>query len=153
MAMEGFMHRPPSRRYFSAYGALYGSGNAEVAGKKRSCSHAKPRRIEQGLQIKLVAWALALDLPLISIPNAGKRSLQDGSIQKALGLRKGVSDLFLAKPSRGFGGYWIEMKAPGKKPRPEQYQWLDEMRANGYKAEWFDDWEKARESIIDYLKG
>jgi hypothetical protein len=131
--------------------ALYGNGTPMPQGIQRKRSHGKKRKIEQGLQIKLVAWALSRRLPLLAIPNAGKRSLQDGALQKAMGLRPGASDLFLCRCSHGYGGYWLEMKSPGEKPRLNQQEFLEEMRREGYKAEWFDDWEAAKQSIMDYL--
>jgi len=147
------MQRKPSKRYLSAYSALYGEGSPIPQGKRRSSRKSKSRSLETGMQIRLVNWARTMNLPLMSIPNAGKRSLQDGSLQKAMGLRPGAADLFLTKPSGFYHGYWIELKSPGERPREEQQQFLDEMRAYGYKAEWFDDLEKAKESIVSYLKG
>ena len=45
------------------------------------------------------------------------------------------------------------MKAPGKKPTIEQWDWINIMRSHGYKAEYYDDWQKAQEAIIVYLQG
>jgi hypothetical protein len=103
-------------------------------------------------QSRLVLWARENGLPLISIPNGGKRTAWSGQREKALGLTPGVSDLFLAVPSGVFHGYWVEMKAHGKKPTPLQREWMTRMVAYGYQAEWFDDWLKAKKSIMEYLK-
>jgi hypothetical protein len=88
---------------------------------------------------------------LISIPNGGKRSYWAGRQEVAMGLTAGVSDLFLPVVTDVYPGFWIEMKAPGNTPRIEQYHWLRMMRDQGYKAEWYDDWEKAKLAIEDYL--
>lgn len=89
---------------------------------------------------------------LIHIPNEGKRSPSEGAKQKRLGLRKGVPDLFFAKPCNhftpGYIGMWLEIKAPGKKPTKSQLEYLALLRSVGYYAIWCDrlDW------IINYFE-
>jgi hypothetical protein len=68
-----------------------------------------------------------------------------------MGLRPGASDLFLQKMRGGYGGYYIELKTPGKKPSAEQLLFMEDARRDGYKAEWFDDLAEVQQSIIDYL--
>lgn len=103
-------------------------------------------------QAALVKWARLNGLLLISIPNAGKRSLWMAQKEKAMGLTVGASDLFLCRPSNQYHGFFIEMKSKGKKPTQSQCDFFSQVRALGYCAEYFDDWEKARESIENYLK-
>lgn len=147
-----------SKRYFNAVKALYGNEPLPATyalAKARSCSTMQPRKprrnIERGLQVRLVAWASGQGLDIIMIGNEGKRTRIGGHIAKQMGLRPGASDLFLAHCANGYGGYWIELKRPGETPRENQAQFLDQMRRNGYKAEWFDDWECARDSIMEYM--
>lgn len=71
---------------------------------------------------------------------------------KSMGLTAGVSDLFIAEPRQGSAGFWVELKAPGNIPSDSQYEWLFKMRNKGYKAEWYDHWEKARLAIEEYIK-
>jgi hypothetical protein len=147
-----------TKRYMSVVKALYGSqsdldNNPSLPSITKRSSRSKPTRsLERGLQRKLVAWARGRKLPLLAIPNEGKRSRIEGHQQKLLGLWPGASDLFLAKRSLLYGGYFIEMKAPGERPRENQLEFMEIMRSNGYKAWWFDDWEKARDSIELYLR-
>ncbi len=70
-----------NKRYLSAVNALYGTQEPtphSATISKRSFGKSqkrKPRRnIEQGLQIRLVAWALGEGLDLIRIGNEGKSS-------------------------------------------------------------------------------
>lgn len=147
-----------SKRYMNAVVELYGT-QADTSTSpwfgKRSCNTTKPRKqhrhVERGIQIRLVAWALGEGLDIVAIGNEGKRTRIGGHIAKQMGLRPGASDLFLAHCRNGHGGYWIELKQPGEKPRPNQAEFLDAMRCNGYKAEWFDNWETARDSIREYM--
>lgn len=147
-----------SKRYRSAYAALYGDqGQLDLlsGGLSPNRVTSKPRRssrfIEAGIQMRVVNWALERGLSILAIPNEGQRTRQQGHRAKLMGLRPGASDLFLAHCCHGYGGYWIELKRPGEKPRENQQAFLDEMRTRGYKAEWFNDWELARDSIITYL--
>ncbi len=147
-----------TKRYLSAVVALYGdkapdSTSARIG--KGSFSHGQKkrpaRRIEQGIQMRLVAWLLSEGLEVVQIGNEGKRSRIGGHIAKQMGLRPGASDLFFPYCRNGYGGYWIELKQPGETPRANQYEFLEKMRANGYRTGWFDDWEKARDSIREYM--
>jgi hypothetical protein len=108
------------------------------------------------IQKPLVAWARSIGLLLIAVPNGAKRSLAMGTHEVAMGLLAGASDLFLAMPGRSNGmcyhGYWIELKSPGKRPTGNQYVFMERVRSQGYKAEWFDDFAKAKESIEEYIR-
>jgi hypothetical protein len=143
----------PNKKFWRGYAGLYGSeANFEaVKPTVERLARKKQEPKEYEGQIKLVAWARSKDLPLISIPNAGKRSAWQGEKERAMGLTAGVSDLFLARPSFAFHGFWLEMKSKGRKPTPLQEEWLGRMRGYGYKAEYYDDWENAKIAIIDYL--
>lgn len=106
---------------------------------------------EATIQATIVQWARSMAFPLISIPNAGKRSAWAGHREVALGLTRGVSDLFLARPSRQYHGMWIELKSRGRQPTVEQHEWLARMIKEGYHAVWFDNIDDTKRSIIDYL--
>lgn len=124
-------------------------------GKSQSAKYsAKFRKIEAAMQIALVAWALENNLFIFSIPNEGKRSLWTACLLKSMGLYKGASDLFLGERSKWdlHRGFFIELKAPGKKPTKNQLTFMQLARENGYKAEWYDNLDHAKESIKDYLE-
>jgi len=143
----------------SLYGDTIDLPATYIATESRSSHYDEKRKprsnLEYGLQCKLVSWALNKGLPIISIPNEGNRGRLATHRLKQAGLRPGVADLFLCRqsPCRQYAGYWIELKAPGQKPRPNQTEFLAEMRSEGYCADWFDDWLLARQSILDYLDG
>ena len=143
-----------TKKFWHAYAGLYGNeSNLEVSKPAIALPRRKDRDPkEYEGQIKLVSWARSMELPLISIPNGGKRSAWQGEKERAMGLTAGVSDLFLAKPAFAFHGFWLEMKRKGRKPTDLQEEWLGRMRGYGYKAEYYDDWEKAKIAIIDYLE-
>lgn len=108
-----------------------------------------PERVHQQA---LVKWLRLRQVAFCAIPNEGKRSNMQGAVMKSMGLTAGVSDLFIAEPRQGSAGFWVELKAPGNIPSDSQYEWLFKMRNKGYKAEWYDHWEKARLAIEEYIK-
>jgi hypothetical protein len=150
---KGFQKKLP-KAYMIAAGALYGANGTEgvtlpiPTKKSRKRALIGPEAMEQ---IRLVNWAHAANLVLISIPNSAKRTPWAGEREKALGLHPGASDLLLIATNGRYGGFFIEMKAPGKKPRPEQYEFLELVRTKGYASGWYDNWLKAAHDVGLYI--
>jgi hypothetical protein len=92
---------------------------------------------------------------LIYIPNDAKRTRAEAGIVKAMGLRKGVWDYFLACGREFSGGVrhglWIEMKSPKDGLRDEQQRWGELMLEEGYATAVVRSWVGAREAILTYL--
>lgn len=88
---------------------------------------------------------------LLHIANEGTRSAARGRLQKSLGVRAGVSDLFLSVPRGGRGGLWIEMKRKGGRVRPEQREFLSTMQALGYDGAVCHGADEARDVITAYM--
>jgi len=145
--------------YLNAHAALYGDQkeltNARVAGIRRSSLHvakkAVKKDIEGQMQIRLSVWMKKEGFLHLTIPNEGNRGMAATQRLLLMGMWPGASDLFLTYPRPGYGGYWIELKTPGQKPRPNQVYFMEKMRQQGYKAEWFDDVDAAKKSILEYL--
>lgn len=72
---------------------------------------------------------------VIHIPNEGKRSQRTGRLLKNMGMRSGVSDLFIALPRNGYHGAWIELKTDKGKVQPSQIEFLEDMKSSGYFVE------------------
>jgi len=117
------------------------------------------RRNEHAEQAALIRWAnlaAARHPPLrllFAIPNGGRRDPITGARLKAEGVKPGVPDLFLPWPMGGYHGIFIELKAPGGSPTQEQRQWIERLRAAGYRAEVCVGWRAAAEVLFGYLKG
>lgn len=84
--------------------------------------------------------------------NERRCSPQEGYLLKRMGVKKGVSDFFLAIPCNGKAGLWIELKVGKNKPSKEQQAFLDRKAQRGYEAVWVVGTEAAREAIGNYLK-
>jgi len=127
---------------------------------------------ESQIQCAIVEWASKIKVKgvykissfLIKPCNEGKRSWIDGKIKKKEGLRKGVSDLFLAIPcwrykvSDGssldkeyFGGLWLEIKSKNGRLSIPQLEWITLMSINGYEARCVDTVDSGIQAIKDYL--
>ena len=68
----------------------------------------------------------SLSLMLFAVPNGGKRDARTGAQMKYEGRVRGVSDLILLVPKKGFSALCIEMKRPKGKQSEEQIRWQRE---------------------------
>lgn len=133
---------------------------------------AKPRRggvappalvpTEDEEQMALFTWAnhMAVTgrLPelywLYHVPNGGSRGPAEAGRFKAMGVKKGITDVALDVPRGGFHGLRIEMKRrEGGTVSQDQRDWIDHLNANGYRAVVCYGWDEARMEIEDYLRG
>lgn len=99
---------------------------------------------------------------IIAIPNGSafvggmtNKNLRRYNYLVAEGMKKGASDLFIAVPSLGFSGLWVEMKAKGRTlchVKPEQRAHIELMGDMGYKAGWCAGFDKAKDYIEEYMK-
>lgn len=69
---------------------------------------------------------------LFHIPNGGKRNLLEARKFKRMGVRAGVSDLFLSVANKGYSGLYIEMKSEGQYQSKEQKRFQASVEAEGY---------------------
>lgn len=116
----------------------------------------EPTEAQEAISLK--QWAdlnlIAREL-LIHIPNGGSRHKIEARNLKLQGTKAGVSDYFLACPSNGYCGLWIELKCRNKKKSKVsdlQMQWLEKMCAQNYDVFVAYGWEEAAKKIINYLK-
>ena len=89
---------------------------------------------EAAEQKAVVQWCAYMGIPIVHIPNEGKRSPAMAAKLKRLGLRPGVPDLFLPYPAGGFHGLWLEMKTDVGRPTACQRDWIEYLRSVGYAA-------------------
>lgn len=91
---------------------------------------------------------------LIHIANGGSRNIIEARNLKLQGVKKGVSDYFLAYPNKLYHGLWIELKR-AKPSRSiisrEQKEWIELMNQCGYQAKVAYGWQEAMKIIEDYL--
>ncbi len=84
--------------------------------------------------------------------NERRCSVQHGRLLKRMGVKKGVADFFLAIPTNGYAGLWIELKVGKGKLSPEQIDFLGRKTERGYMAVPVWGFEAAIETIKAYLK-
>lgn len=89
---------------------------------------------EEDEQAAVVDWCDALHIPVVHVPNEGKRSKATGARLKRMGMRKGFPDLFIPEPRAPFHGLLIEMKVHPNKPTKDQIEWIEKLNRKGYKA-------------------
>jgi hypothetical protein len=106
---------------------------------------------ESKLQKMLVIWMRLKNIPHHSIPNEGHRSALQAHHLIKQGMWPGASDLFVCRPMGKFGGFYVELKDKGKFPTAKQVHFMECMRKEGYRAEWFDNFDDAVKAIEQYL--
>jgi hypothetical protein len=90
---------------------------------------------------------------MFAVPNGGARNIIVAKKLKDEGVKRGVPDLMLAAPRRGYHGLFIEMKkVKGGRVSPEQTEWKTKLQAQGYRVEVCAGFEAAKETILEYLK-
>lgn len=105
--------------------------NNKMRLKKNTC----PNLTEDGEQRTVIEYCEFAKVPIIHIPNEGKRTATYGAKLKAIGLRKGFPDLFIPKPLKGYHGLFIELKRNNHSyPTQEQLEWICCLNKLGYKA-------------------
>jgi hypothetical protein len=151
-----------------------GQSKAEASQKPRKRKPAAPKPpTEHEEQVSLIQWAESQSarLPalrmLFAIPNGAKLPYRKVTAKGvaisherrkmlAEGMRPGVPDAFLACPSNGQNGLFIEMKRAQKslsKTSPEQLSWHSALSAMGYRVEVCYGCEAAKNAILNYLEG
>ena len=105
---------------------LYVSKNA----KKPSLAVKGPSEEEE--QVAVVKWCKLHGVPVVHVPNEGKRSAAAGAALKRAGMQSGFPDLFIPKPVNGYHGLMIEMKVGKNKPTANQIEWLKTLAGEGY---------------------
>ena len=114
---------------------------------------------EEEEQTALISWAKLSEgrFPVLSllyhIPNGGKRSKSEAARFRAMGVKAGVSDLFLPCARGGYHGLYVEMKALDGRPSAEQVKFAEAVRQEGYKCVFCYGAEEAEREIVRYLSG
>lgn len=111
------------------------------------------KNLEDHLQACCVQWFRA-QYPqkiIMAIPNGGKRHIGTAMRLKKTGVLSGCPDLLIPHASNGFHGFFIEMKAPGKRSKtsPAQKTVIAKLLEEGYLVEVIDDFK----DFVDAVKG
>lgn len=108
---------------------------------------------EESIQKTVMEWVRLhplLSKVIFHIPNEGRRTWRFGKLLKLMGMRAGVSDLFVGLARHGYHGAWIELKSSKGILTPAQKGFMRDMAAQGYyvRACWSVD--EAIQVIKDY---
>lgn len=87
-----------------------------------------------------------------AIEKRGGAEYYHGKLLKRMGVKRGVSDFFLALPQNGKAGLWVELKVGNNKPTKEQQAFLERKKARGYECACVWGTAAAQETIRSYLK-
>ena len=85
---------------------------------------------ESQIQHDCLAWFRLqypkLERMMFAVPNGGRRDAKTGARMRYEGVVRGVADLILLVPKKGFASLCIEMKAPKGTQSEHQRKWQKE---------------------------
>lgn len=87
---------------------------------------------EDSEQEAVIEYCDLMRIPVVHIPNEGKRSVAYEMRMKRMGLRSGFPDLFVPLARGKYHGLFIEMKYGKNKLTTNQKEWLGTLSSNGY---------------------
>lgn len=121
---------------------------------------------EDAAQIALFIWSSQVEVIeaypdirwMFAIPNGGFRTKAGAGKLRAMGLKKGIPDIFLPVKRGPWNGLFIELKREKRDEKragqasPDQKKWIEALREQGFGAMVCVGYEQARETIIKYLE-
>ena len=156
------MDRKPTRKWWRAYGELYGKqielGEGQSRGLEEKTRSAPKKAVkrdcpnEQQEQFVAIAWCHRNNIVVHHSPNGGYRDVREAAKFKRLGTSAGFPDLILPYMRKGYGGLYIELKRVyGGKLSEHQEWWRDHLIKEGYA--WYEakGAEECIKIIRDYL--
>ena len=108
---------------------------------------------EYVLQVQCVSW-FWLQYPgklIWHTKNDGAKNIRQASRDKAMGIRAGVPDLFIAEPVHGYHGLFVELKVKPNKPTEKQERMIDWLRLRGFRVKVSYSFEEFCEAVKDYF--
>ena len=111
----------------------------------------KPEQIEQA---KLFDWLKSkrrIAPFCFAIMNERRVTPMHGRILRRMGLRSGVSDVFIGVPRGEWHGMFLELKAGINVPTLNQEDFMKDMGSQGYYCVWANGFERAKLCIEEYL--
>lgn len=88
---------------------------------------------------------------LFHIKNETKEGVRQVAIDRYLGVKKGVPDLFLPVVRGAYHGLFIEMKTEKGRTSPEQEWWGEQLSMGGYLFRVCHGWKAAVQTLEQYL--
>lgn len=88
------------------------------------------------------------------VPNEGRGKISFTQMNKikALGVKRGVLDLFFFDPRQGFVGLVMEVKSAKGKVSKEQRNWMCNLKARGWLTVVVNSFDAAKQYLDDYYK-
>lgn len=115
-------------------------------------------KIEHIIQKQVVKWFNKSYLDtykLLGYTMGGTHNfgVRKGAVLKAMGLRSGWPDLFLAKMRGGYGGLFVEVKSPGGKLSKVQKEMHAMLIGQGYCVRTGEGRDECKDIITRYILG
>lgn len=126
---------------------------------KSQSPRRRPRHLEDAMQVHLMEYLQfvfygprCIGQTIFHIPNGGKRNKFEAARLHAMGVKPGVSDLFLPIPIRNYHGAFFELKAEKNKETEAQRKFGLMVYSFGYYKATHWSWQSCAQDIIGYLR-
>lgn len=155
------MQRRPTKRYWRAYDALYGTIKTEpqqttlpikeLNGEAKKAVKRKCPK-EEWEQCVAVSRITKLGLTVHHSPNGGRRDAREGAKFKRMGTKAGFPDLTFNYARKGYHGLYIEIKPlKGGDLTESQIWWRDHLQKEGYAWYMARGADAVMEIVYDYF--
>lgn len=154
-------------KYFDAFALLAGKAKAFIQGGNNSSIaddavalvvNSKPLAVkkkrqqpERETQIKFAVWLAKMGFRYNASAAGGYRDPREGQNFKRMGVSKGFPDIEVPYPITPYHGFYLELKSSSGKLSPEQLEWINYLKKQGYYAEVAYSFEEAKEHFEYYL--
>lgn len=128
---------------------MFGAFGKDAANDPRSYfikGHAPTVGIVPSKALSDALWSIHGIMNGLKLPDS-----RAGGAAKAMGLTPGVPDIFVPFPTRGYPGFYIELKIPTGKPTESQKKMIPILQRQGYLVEYVVGWRNAAGRICWYL--
>ena len=102
-------------------------------------------------QVMVVEWCDLKKIPVVHVPNEGKRSAAYAARLKRIGMRPGFPDLFIPLARGRYHGLFIEMKHGSGRASGAQESWLRLLSREGYAVSISYGFDAAKRVIEKYI--
>jgi hypothetical protein len=128
------------------------AANKTPAGSKRPRNNAEASIQEEFFKLAPMYFPDLPDKLLFAVPNGGSRNKAEAANLKRQGVKRGISDVILQIPRKGYAGLCLEFKTPEGRQSDEQKEYQRQTESAGNKYVIVRSVGQALQTVKEYLE-